>query len=308
MRRDQSPANGGTELGRFLRARRTRLNPADTPLPERTGLRRTPGLRREELSTLAGISIDYYTRLEQGRETRPSPAVVDALARALQLEHDEHEHLRGLALTAARNSAKPCPAPSRALRPGVHLLLESMRPGPAYVVSRTNDLLAANTSGLRLLPGIEDWPPGERNITRYVFLHPAAPDLFADDYDNQIRGGVAQLRALAGTDPDAPDLARLVGELLLKSREFARMWDRYEVRVRSHGRKTFHHPEAGTLTLDFQTMELEGTPGHRLLAYFAEQGTPDHDALVLLDMAARPEPTEAEDMRTDETGAAPPSL
>ncbi|MGI5459625.1 helix-turn-helix transcriptional regulator [Streptomyces sp. CA-249302] len=287
MRREHAAASGGTDLGRFLRARRAELDPAEAGLVVQPGRRRTPGLRREELATLAGISIDYYTRLEQGRETRPSPAVVDALARALQLEQAEHEHLRSLAERAARRGAETQTAPSRAVRRGVQLLLENLRPGPAYVVSRANDLLACNPSGLRLLAGIEDWPADQRNLTRYVFLHPAAQDLFAEDWDNQIRGGVAQLRALAGTHPDAPDLTRLIGELLLKSPEFARMWDRYEVRVRTHGRKTFHHPEVGALTLGFQNMELEGTPGHRLLVYYAEQGTPDHDALVLLDMAAQ---------------------
>ncbi|MET7775482.1 MULTISPECIES: helix-turn-helix transcriptional regulator [Streptomyces] len=276
-------SGGGTELGRFLRARRARLTPTEAGLAAGAGVRRTPGLRREELATLAGISIDYYTRLERGKETRPSPQVVDALARALQLEDDEHEHLRSLAQLAARTVPEAPAPPSRTVRPGVKLLLESLRPGPAYVVSRTNDLLAANPGGLRLLAGIEEWPVRQRNITRYVFLHPAARELF-DDWDNQIRGGVARLRALAGTDPDAPDLAQLAGELLLKSPDFARLWERYDVKGHAHGRKTFHHPEVGDLTLGYQNMLLEGTPGHRLLTYYAEPGTPEHDALVLLDL------------------------
>src|SRR5215469_16189342 len=132
-----------TELGRFLRTRRAGVRPADVGLPAGTGARRTPGLRREELATLAGISIDYYTRLERGKETRPSPSVVDALARALLLDDAEHEHLRSLAAVAARTAPEPPTAPSRTVRPGVHLLLEALRPFPAHVVSRTNDLLAA---------------------------------------------------------------------------------------------------------------------------------------------------------------------
>lgn len=139
------------------------------------------------------------------------------------------------------------------------LLLESLRPQPAHVVSRTNDLLAANPGGLRLLPGIQDWPARERNIARYLFLHPAARDLF-HDWNTHLRGCVARLRALAGTDPDAPDLTRLAGELLLKSPEFARLWERYDVKGHTNGRKTFHHPDVGTLTLGYQSMELEGTP------------------------------------------------
>ena len=276
----------GTELGRFLRARRARVTPEQAGLPTGTGLRRAPGLRREELATLAGISVDYYTRLERGKETRPSPSVVDALARALLLEQEEAEHVRALAALAARTSPEPPAAPSRTVRPGVKLLLEGLRPAPAYVVSRTHDLLAANPPALRLLARIEEWPARQRNIARYVFLHPAARDLFAD-WGSQVRGCVAHLRALAGTDPDAPDLTRLVGELLLRSPEFARLWDRYDVRSRSYGTKSFHHPEVGDLSLGYQSLRLEGTPGHRLLAYHAEPGTPGHDAVVLLDLLAQ---------------------
>ncbi|MFF3380382.1 helix-turn-helix transcriptional regulator [Streptomyces sp. NPDC002680] len=273
----------GTELGRFLRARRARVTPGQAGLPAGAGLRRTPGLRREELAMLAGISIDYYIRLERGKETRPSPSVVESLSRALLLEPDEAEHLRTLAAVAARTVPEPPAAPSRTVRPGVKLLLENLRPAPAYVVSRTNDLLAANPAGLRLLAGIEEWPAKDRNIARFVFLHPAAHSLFAD-WDAQVRGCVAHLRALAGTDPDAPDLTRLVGELLLKSPEFARLWKRYDVKNRSYGTKSFHHPEVGDLTLGYQSLQLEGTPGHHLLAYSAEPGTPDHDAIALLDL------------------------
>ncbi|MDX3745402.1 helix-turn-helix transcriptional regulator [Streptomyces sp. AK08-02] len=276
----------GTELGRFLRARRAQVTPAEAGLIAGTGRRRTPGLRREELATLAGISVDYYVRLERGKENRPSPSVVDALARALLLEEEEHEHLRSLAALAARTASEPPAAPSRTVRPGVKLLLESLRPNPAYVVSRTFDLLAHNPAGLRLLPGIEDWPARQRNTARYSFLHPAAREVF-DDWKNSLRGCVARLRAVAGTDPDAPDLVRLVGELLLKSPEFAHLWERYDVRGRAYGHKTYHHPEVGTLTLGYQSMQLEGTPGQRLVTYYAEPGTPEHDAIVLLDMTGQ---------------------
>ncbi|GAA0670597.1 hypothetical protein GCM10010193_23400 [Kitasatospora atroaurantiaca] len=216
MTRDLPAA--GTELGRYLRARRALVSPSEAGLEAGTGLRRTPGLRREELATLAGISIDHYTRLERGRETRPSASVVDALARALLLEEDEHEHLRSLAARAARSAAEPHPVPSRTVRPDVKLLLETVRPNPSYVLSRTTDILAANPGGLRLLAGIDEWPAKHRNIARC--------------------------------------------------------------------RKRFRHPEVGELTLCFQSLNLEGTPGHRLTTYFAAPGTPEHDALVLLDMAA----------------------
>ncbi|MFC9454497.1 helix-turn-helix transcriptional regulator [Streptomyces sp. NPDC056983] len=278
--------DGRTELGRFLRARRTQLTPDAVGLTPGAGTRRTPGLRREEVATLAGVSIDYYVRIERGKETRPSLAVIDALARALKLDQDEHEHLHQLATRAARQAPEPPAAPSRTVHRTVTQLLESLRPQPAYVTSRTLDLLAWNPGALALYTGMDDWPVKQRNIARYLFLHPAARDLYAN-WDTQLGGCVARLRALAGTDPDAPDLAGLIGELLLKSPEFARLWERYEVTRRTHGqKKTFHHPAVGTLTLGFQGMQLEGTPGHRLGVYVAEPGTPDHDAMMLLDNMA----------------------
>lgn len=279
------PHSGGDELGRFLRARRTQTNPQSVGLTPGPGVRRTPGLRREELATLAGVSIDYYTRLERGRETRPSPAVIDALARALQLDDAEHQHLRDLAVHAARYAPQAAQAPSRTVRPHLNLVLEALRPNPAYVVSRSMDVLAHNPGGLALYAGLADWPATQRNLARYLFLHPAAREVFPD-WDNQIRGCVARLRALAGTDPDAPDLAVLVGELLVKSPAFAGLWERYEVAGRKNLTKTFQHPQVGKITLGFQGMALEGTPGHRMGVYTAEPATPDHDAMLLLDMTA----------------------
>jgi transcriptional regulator with XRE-family HTH domain len=274
------------ELGRFLRARRTQTSPEAAGLKRGPGVRRTPGLRREELATVAGVSIDYYIRLERGKETRPGPGVVDALARALDLDDQEHQHLRELAIRAARFVSEPAPVPSRTVRPHLKLVLESLRPNPAYIVSRSMDLLATNPGGLALYAGIDDWPAKQRNLGRYLFLHPAARDIFGSDWESQVRGCVSRLRALAGTNPDAPDLTGLVGELLVKSLDFASLWDRYDVTGRKSASKTFHHPRVGTLTLGFQGMNLESTPGQRMGIYVAEPGTPDHDAMLLLDMAA----------------------
>ncbi|MET9561760.1 helix-turn-helix transcriptional regulator [Streptomyces tauricus] len=270
------------ELVRFLHARRNQTRPEQVGLTVGTGLRRTPGLRREELATLAGISIDYYVRLERGKETRPSPAVLDALAHALQLDEAEHQHLRELAALAARYAAEPAPPPSPTVRPHLKLLLETMRPNPAYIVGRSMDLLAWNPGGLALYAGLADWPATQRNLARYLFLHPTARTLFPD-WDYQVRGCVARLRALAGTDPDAADLTGLVGELLVKSPDFAKLWERYDVVGRKKIHKTFHHPQVGILTLSGQSMHLEDTPGQRFGIYAAEPSTPDHDAMLLLD-------------------------
>ena len=271
------------ELGRFLYARRTQTSPEQVGLTVGTGLRRTPGLRREELATLAGMSIDYYVRLERGKETRPSPSVLDALARALQLDEAEREHLRELATRAARYAPEP-PQPSRTVHPHLKLVLETVRPSPAYIISRSMDLLAWNSGGLALYAGLDDWPVTQRNLARYLFLHPTARTLFQDEWEYQVRGCVARLRAQAGIDPDAPDLTSLVGELLLKSPEFAKLWERYDVVGRKKAQKTFHHPQVGDLTLSGQSMHIEDTPGQRLGVYTAEPGTEDHDAMLLLDL------------------------
>lgn len=274
---------GGTELGAFLRARRARINPGDVGLPVGTTTRRTPGLRREEVATLAGISIDYYIRLEQGKETNPSPSVVDSLARTLKLGPDEHDHLRLLAWRSSHSAgeARPTSRPD-AVRPAIEVLLEGLRPLPAQVSTRTGDMLAWNPSGLRLLAGMEKYPRGQRNGVRFLFLDPAARVLFPD-WADQLVASVAYLRALAGQLPDSAELAQLVGELLVKSPEFARLWERYDIGTHTHGSKRFTHPEVGQITLRYQTMQLDGTDGHSLVVFLAEPGTPDHDALILLD-------------------------
>ncbi|MGW3107813.1 MmyB family transcriptional regulator [Streptomyces sp. NPDC001100] len=173
--------------------------------------------------------------------------------------------------------------PSHTVRPHLKLLLESLRPNPAYVISRSLDLLAWNPGGLALYAGLDDWPVKQRNLARYFFLHPAARELF-HDWEWQITNCVARLRAIAGTAPDAPDLTNLVGELLLKSPDFAGLWERYEVTGRKPAQKTFHHPQVGTLTLTSQSLHIEGTPGQRIGVHTAEPGSPDHDAMLLLDM------------------------
>lgn len=276
-----------SELGRFLRARRERIRPADVGLPRGTGVRRTPGLRREELATLAGVSIDYYTRLERGRENNPSPGVLNTLSEALRLDAEERRYLYRLAAGAA--DRVPCRRrsyPSHNVRSTVTALLESLRPNPAYLLSRVSDVLAANPGGAMLHPGMGDWPAARRNTIRYTFLHPAARTLWPD-WRAKANGCVAHLRAVAGDHPDAPDLAALVGELTVKSPEFSALWERYEVRAVAYGQKTFQHPEVGTLTLDHETLTVNRADGQRLVVFLAEPGSPDHDAMALLDIAGQ---------------------
>ncbi|MEV4436253.1 helix-turn-helix transcriptional regulator [Streptomyces sp. NPDC049555] len=277
-----------TELGRYLRARRARITPAEAGLPAGTGIRRTPGLRREELATLAGVSVDYYTRLERGRETNPSPAVIEAISRALRLCGDAHERLQDLADLASGRQAQPRSTGSaeHTVRESVLRMLETLRPLPAYIVTPFNDVLAANAPGRRLFPGLWDWPAEQRNHSRYLFLHPEGRTLY-EPWEETVAKSVAHLRAVGGADPDAPRLAALVGELLLKSPDFARLWERYDVKERSGGPKTFNHPKAGMMTLTFEVMKLAGTGGQRLVVYQAEPGSADEAAMLTLDPAAR---------------------
>lgn len=271
-----------TGLGDFLRARRARLRPADVGLPPGTGHRRTPGLRREELAALAGLSIDYYIRLEQGKEANPSPAILDGLGRALHLTTEEHEHLYTLANHVARRTWPASPLTIQEVRPGVRLLLETVRPNPAYVQNQVNDILAANQEGLALLAGIEDWPVHRRNTVRYVFCHPAARTLYPD-WHATARATVANLRARSLAAPDSPELAALVDEVSASSPEFVGLWQRYDLRYRRSQAKDFNHPGVGHLTLGFEVLNLDD--GLRLSVYQAEPGTPDYDALKLLALA-----------------------
>lgn len=267
-----------TALGEFLRARRARIHPTDVGLPAGTGRRRTPGLRREELASLAGISIDYYVRLEQGRETNPSPAVLQALARALRLDDEATAHLHALADHASGRA--PRPRTGHTVRLGLRLLLDRLRPCPAYLRNRTNDILAANPEGLALLAGIDQWPAERRNTTRYTFLHPTARALYAD-WAQAAAATVAQLRTAVAADPTDPALAALVAELSQASPEFTLLWQRHDVRHRRTDRKSFHHPEVGDITFIYESLDT-GRDGQRLAIYQTAPGTPDHQAMKLL--------------------------
>jgi len=271
------------ELGAFLRARRARVRPADVGLPAGTGPRRTSGLRREEIAALAGLSIDYYIRLEQGKESNPSGPILDGLARALRLNEEEHAHLYALANLVAGRTARADSRASRLVRPGVRQLLESVRPCPAYVLTRTSDLLAANPEALVLYAGLTDWPAERRNTIRYTFVHPAARELFAD-WDHAAETTAAHLHSLEASYPDDPDVPALIAELLDASEEFARLWQRHDVRQRRGEAKPFRHPRVGDFALTYEVLFL--ADGQRMTVYQAEPGTRDHDAMLLLSMIA----------------------
>jgi transcriptional regulator with XRE-family HTH domain len=272
---------GVNAMAEFLRIRRGRIGPADVGLPTGPGIRRTSGLRREELAALAGVSVDYYTRIEQGRETAPSDSVLDALARALRFTDDEHAHLLALADRVGGRTPRRRPVEPQPARPGLRLLLQSVRPSPAYVLNEVNDVLAANPEGLALLPGLGDWPPGHRNTIRYTFLHPAARTVFAD-WDRVARNSVAHLHTAELATP-APTAA-LAAELSAASSEFATLWSRHEIWVKRGGETAFRHPVIGAVTLANEVLTTAGD-GRRMLVYQATPGTAEHDALVLLAIA-----------------------
>jgi transcriptional regulator with XRE-family HTH domain len=267
-------ADTPNRLGEFLRARRALVTPDDVGLPD-LGRRRVAGLRREELALLAGVSVDYYVRLEQGRDTHPSEQVLDALARALCLDDDAVAHLHDLARPAPRRR-RPRERPER-VRPGVLRLLESWSSIPAFVLGRRMDVLAFNALAGMLHDGFAT----ERNMVRLVFLDPAARDTFPD-FDAVAQETVATLRAAAGADLDDPRLAELVGELSLKSDEFRRLWARHEVREKASGVKRMLHPMVGELVLGYETLRVNDAPEQLVVGYHAEPGSASERALALL--------------------------
>jgi transcriptional regulator with XRE-family HTH domain len=272
-----------TDLGTFLRSRRARVQPSEIGLPAGHRKRRTDGLRREEIATAASVSVDYYTRLEQGRERHPSDTVLDSLAATLRLEGEEREHLFRVADSSGTGRLRSTAPDPRQVRPSVQELLNTLSPTPAYLLSRCNDLLAANPGGLTLLAGIDQWPPARRNTIRYIFLHPVARKLFVN-WSTIASSAVAHLRAMAGLHPHDHALAELVDELHTKSEEFPRMWGQHDVRSLSTGHKTIDHPNVGGMELTYEVLDISDAE-QRLVIYQATPGTPDHDAMMLLDMS-----------------------
>ncbi|MER7706012.1 helix-turn-helix transcriptional regulator [Kitasatospora sp. NPDC097605] len=270
-----------TELSEFLRSRRARLRPADVGLPDYGGRRRVPGLRREELAQLAGVSTAYYVRLEQGHGENVSTAVLDAIARALRLDAAERDHLRRITQPARRSPGRSRSARPQRVRPELQQLLDAMDGVPAYVLGRRLDVIAWNRLGNALVGDVAALPPEQRNLAWLVFLDRASRELYLD-WESKANDLVGMLRLDAGRDPDDPRLASLIGELSVKSEDFRRLWAAHDVRDKGHGVKELHHPVVGRLTLRYETFRLAGDPDQVLVAYHAAPGSPSAESLRLL--------------------------
>jgi transcriptional regulator with XRE-family HTH domain len=272
--------NPRSELGDFVRARRDQVSPADVGLSD-SGQRRVPGLRREEVATLADTSPDYLRRVEQGR-VLPSNAVLDRLADALAFGPSERSHLQNLA-DRARGRQAPEPADAE-VRPTLRRLLESLEPTPAVVLGRRCEVLAWNRAGAALDEVVALKPPEERNVARRIVLDPTARELYPE-WDGLVQEIADVLRLNTARFSDDSELAALVEELLAESPEFRRYWDRQGVFEKSSGVKVLDHPRVGRLELEYETFEIAPVTGQVLIVYTAEQGTPTAHALTQLERA-----------------------
>jgi transcriptional regulator with XRE-family HTH domain len=278
MTDQRSAAGDRGELREFLRTRRARITPEEAGLAPVPGIRRVPGLRREEVARLAGVSVDYYVRLERGRGVNASEAVLDAIARALRLNDDERGHLFAVARPAR---TRPRPLPPQRVRPGLYRVLETMTDVPALIVGRRTDVLATNRLARALYTDFDALPHRERNLSRFIFLDEGARELYAD-WEGVARSSVATLHLYAGQHPHDPRLAELIGELSLRDPDFRRWWADHDVQRRTFGSKHFHHPVVGDLTLDYEALAATGDPDQILGVYTAEPGSASEEALRLL--------------------------
>ncbi|MEV0845156.1 helix-turn-helix transcriptional regulator [Streptomyces sp. NPDC049954] len=270
-----------TELGAYLRSCRARVSAEDAGLPV-SGYRRVPGLRREEVAALAGVSVDYVVRLEQGRVASASPEVLTALARALGLRPDEEEYLLRCAAEAKSPPRAARAASGPRVAPATRRLLDSLSGVPALVLGRRMDVLAWNGLGAALFTDFGALAPHRRNHVWLAFLDPDVRGRYAQ-WAKVAQECVSYLRMDAGRYPDDPGLARLVGELSMKDADFRRLWSGYQVRAQREGRKEFLHPRVGPLSLDFQVLDVRGEPDQSLLVYTAQPDSTSAQALAFLD-------------------------
>jgi transcriptional regulator with XRE-family HTH domain len=260
------------ELAAFLRSRRARLRPADMGLPDRPRPR-TPGLRRQDVAHLAGISVDYYIRLEQARGPRPSRQVLAALSRALMLTRDEREYL----FRIAGESPPPAAGPSRVVTPAIRHLLDSLVETPAYVVDAKYDILAWNRLATHFVGDLSAVPEPDRNMIRWMFRRPDSDVYWDDDTQRFARDTVADLRAAYARYPGDHGIEDLVTELLATSSWFAQMWAAHEVEVRRQVVKRVDHPVAGRLEFACQVLHIPDDD-QRMIIYCAAPGSPTHEA------------------------------
>lgn len=269
------------DIREFLISRRARITPEKAGLPAYGTKRRVAGLRREEVAMLAGISVEYYTRLERGNANGVSEDVLDGIARALQLDEAERAHLLDLVRTAgSTRPARRRPAQER-VRPTVQRILDSVTALPAYVRNGRLDILTANQLGTALYSEVFTDPVRPANMARFIFLNPRSVEFFSD-WESVANDAVAILRAEAGRDPYDRRLSDLIGELSTRSEEFRVRWATHNVKFHRSGSKRLHHPLVGDLTLEFEAFELAADPGQRINIYTAEPGSPSDEALRLL--------------------------
>ena len=269
-----------SEVREFLATRRDRITPDQAGLPAYGGNRRVPGLRREEVAMLAGVSVDYYTRLERGDLSGASDSVLDALARALQLDDAETAHLFDLSRTAnASPLAKKPRKRADAVRPSIQRLLDAITDAPALVRNNYFEYVATNQLGRALYAPIFAEPTP--SSAKFAFLNPAAQDFFPD-WEKNTQELVATLRGEAGRNPYDKRLSDLVGELSTRSERFRTLWAAHNVRFHRTGVKRLHHPVVGDLELSYEAFELPSDPGLTMQTYTAEPGTPSADALKVL--------------------------
>ena len=268
------------DIREFLVSRRARITPDQAGLPAYGARRRVTGLRREEVALLAGISVEYYTRLERGSATGASSDVLEGIARALQLDEAERAHLLDLVRTATSRPARRRPTQDR-VRPTVRRVLEGITSYPAYLRNGRLDLLATNALGAALYAPVLDDRPLPVNMAQFIFFDRRASEFFID-WDDVANDTVAILRGQAGHDPFDRRLTDLIGELSTRSEEFRVRWANHNVKFHRSGVKRMHHPVVGDLTLDFEAFELGANPGQRINVYSAEPGSPSAASLQLL--------------------------
>ena len=292
-----------SDLREFLMTRRARLTPAQAGLPDFGGRRRVDGLRREEVALIAGISVEYYTRLERGNAAGVSESVLDGISRALQLDDAEHAHLFDLvrAATPGPAVARRSPTRVRQIPPSVRQMIDAMKDVAVLVQNGRGDVAAANSLGQALYSEMYVQPQRPPNFGRFVFLDPRSRDFYLD-WEDAARQTVALLRSEAGRSPHDRALSNLVGELSTRSDTFRALWAAHNVREHRTGVKKLHHPIVGDMTLSYEGLQITSAPGLLMLPYTAEPGSPSHDKLQLLATWAAPplresssrEPSEAD--------------